>query len=933
MTSLSLRGALLACIAEGRGTTPPPASGLPTTMTLVNTSGSTQASGFITPIFGMTFRQGDIPSGDAPTFTVSGTPQPYSWGLQSYWPDGSLLHASFMFRCTSSIAGSGSLTVDINSGGSAPSASARTLTEVYAQDLKTGGTGLGSFGGLTGTWNGYVRSDSNNTEQYVYLDGDAGKVWRIRTDMAQTAGGSPHGQLLVYHFVHALTDGSGNLGGFRYIARVNQPIYNSGSTPAQRAFASISTQYGAGPTSIPTPWPFTNINFTTAAAGVDCTVASAGTHNLYCGAQSGSGGSYVNAVPGYLSATTDANLSTSQIYYAYTYGLADNNTVFRLCTNPNGFSTQITMAGGTSTFVPIPVCLFAGSVFTADAQAKVNFFQGTGSMSTDGTVRTQFNREYLHSTGAIPPWNLSVSGTAFGGTIKDIPDIVGASSTSYWSGTPTWNPVSVGPLSPAARGVSGNSPDIGPLTTWHCTHFYNQSAVSDFAVRAITFASDFDGAGLRDAATGNYLNFSNSSYTGMPAPSSNQQNTVMAISSSCYGFTAPSTPSASTGYLMGGQQDSQHRPCEALYGFVVFGEPHFYDLMIEYAQAAFLQISGASRVPTSPAGYGILFTSTQQGLRGSAWCFRDLLGAATFSALISPDGSDIPTYLKDLVSANLTYINTLYSSTYIGSTLNGQNSWRKVAVDNSFVDISSGGFMMGYHENIMAWAQALGWSGAATWNNNYSTWLNYVISNFGAYHLYAEYDGATLLNTVDYGPAISSFTQYGITSGVYGSLTWTSGGSRHFNADAPILGYVVTAGDQWVFHDDQGKPGNFSYSTGYYAVNVSGNAFDLAASPGGSPITPSNSGTIVAASGPYYLDASSPFLLLAAPPLASSGLIPSSSTGQNDSYLLYRQMAWNWAVAAGATGYSTALAESVTRLNVYFPDFTSNANWYGQDTL
>ncbi len=933
MTSLALRIALLGCIAEGRGTTPPPASGLPTTMTLVNTSGSTQAANFVSPIFGMTFRKGDIPSGTAPTFTISGTPQPFSWGMLSYWNDGSLRHGSFMFRCSSSIAGSGTLSITINSGGTAPTTSARTLTEVYAQSLKVGGAGIGSFGGLSGTWNGYVRSDSNNTEQFVYLDGAAGKTWRIKTDMATTPGGSPHGQLLVYHFVTALTDNSGNLGGFRHIARINQPVYNSGSTPAQRSFASISTQYGAGPTSIPLTWPFNNINFTTAAASTTCTVAALGTQNLYGGAQSG-GGDYVNVVPGYLSSTTDANLSTSQIYYAYTYGAANNNTVFRLGTNANGPSSHISMAGGIGTFVPIPVCLFGGSIFTADSQGRSNFFQGTGSMAADNTVRTQFNQTYLHSTGAIPPWSLSVNGTAFGGTIKDIPAIVGASSVSYWSGSPTWSPVNSGPLALASRGGPGSLPDIGPLTTFHCVHFYNQSAVSDLAVRSITFAGDFEGGGLRDAATGNYLNFGNSSYTNMPAPSSNQQSTVMAINSNCYGFTGPSTPPASgTGFLMGAEQDSQHRPNTTFYGFLVFGEPHFYDLLIESAQVAYLQTSGPARVPTSPAGYGIFFASSSQGLRGSTWGFRELMLAATFAAATPPDGSGITTYLSDLVGANFTFMDTLYSPTYLGSALSGQNSWRKVSVDNSFVDYSCGGFMMGYHECIMAWADGLGWSGARTWNNKYATWLNYVNSNFGLYHAYTEYDGATLVTNSSMGGPITSFTQYGITAGVYGSLSWRSSGTRRFTADGPVLGYVVTAGDQWVFHSDQGAPAGFSYSTGYYAVDVSGNDFNLSATVGGSPILPSNSGTLFPGFGSFTLDGSSPFLLLAAPPNAASGLIPSSSAGLNDSYLLYRKMAWGWKVAAGASGYSAVLTDATTRLSVFPPDFTTNANWLGQDTL
>lgn len=90
------------------------------TLTLVNTGGSTQAAGGVTPIFGWAFRQGDIPAGTAPQFLVSGVAQPYSWGCQSYWPDGSLCWAMFMLRTTAGIAGSGTLAVGVCGGGSAP---------------------------------------------------------------------------------------------------------------------------------------------------------------------------------------------------------------------------------------------------------------------------------------------------------------------------------------------------------------------------------------------------------------------------------------------------------------------------------------------------------------------------------------------------------------------------------------------------------------------------------------------------------------------------------------------------------------------------------------------------------------------------------------------------------------------------------------------
>lgn len=921
---------------QNNGVTPPPPPGSLTTMTLVNTSGSTQSANFITPVFGMTFKKGDITSGTAPIFTgtVSTTVYPYSWGLQSYYSDGSLRHASFMFLCKDSVPGSSNLSVTIKSGGTAPSASSRTLTEVYAQSIQIGGAGIGSFGGLSGTWNAYLTNDGNNTEQYVYLDGQAGKVWRIKTHFAQTSGGTAHGQLECYHYVTALQDNSGNLGGFRYIARITQPYYNNDTpTKALRAFSSISWQHGSGPTVVPLTWPFSNQTLTSTNGNQNFSCSG---HNFYSGAQAGPSTNFVNCVPGYLSATTDSALSTSQIYFAYTTGLATNTTQLNLSENPNG--SFLTPSGGTSTFVPLPTCLHFGSIWTADTQGRSNFFQGTGSMSSDNTVRTQYNQTYLHSTGAIPPWNLSVSGTTFGGTIKDIPSIVASSSTSYWTGTPAWNPVSCGPLSPNWRGGPGTDVDIGPQTVWHCHHFYNQSSVGDLVVRSVAFASDFDGVGsFRDVSTGNYINVSNTSYTGMPAPSSNQQIQVYAAGGNTNGFTGPSTPpSGETDFLWGGEQKTDHKPCMAYYAFLVFGEPHFHDLMVEAATGAEIEFFGPNRTPTSPAGYGIVLNYDGGGLRANVWRLRDIMLGATFMAHTPPDGSQIAQYLSDLATTNTAYANDIFSSTYLGSFLNSENAWL-VTSGTSFLDPSGSGYFRSYAGCVFSWFAALGDSSSMTWVNDVATWDNYILSNFGGYHNYAEYSGMVVLDSSgNYHAGISSGTLYGIPlQAVVGtSLTWTRT-SPCFSVDSTQFGYTVTAGDRYVFQADQtaGPPGGLSNLTPYYVVNVSGNTFDLSATLGGSVIIPTNTGTIPVIDPAGDLGLSSPYIVLASAPVASTGNIPTSTKGLPDGYLPYKKTSWDWAIAAGASGYSSLLTDASTRLNADFPDFTSDANWYTQSSF
>ncbi len=83
---------------------------LSTTITLQNDSGSAQAAGAPTEFTGWLFKDGDI-CGSAPIFVDAAndtTVQPYSAGMQTYFPSGCLMKATFVWMPTFSIAGNGS---------------------------------------------------------------------------------------------------------------------------------------------------------------------------------------------------------------------------------------------------------------------------------------------------------------------------------------------------------------------------------------------------------------------------------------------------------------------------------------------------------------------------------------------------------------------------------------------------------------------------------------------------------------------------------------------------------------------------------------------------------------------------------------------------------------------------------------------------------
>lgn len=195
-----------------------PAGSALATLTLVNSGGATQPSGVPTQTFGQPFKDGDIAPGTAPQFTVAGVSQPFSAGLQSYWPSGCLKFATFMLLPTFSLAAGASRVVTIARGGSWPAASRRTLGEVYAQNLVVTAPAYPSpHNSRSGTYGAWLLGDANNYKQVVWLDGAAGKAWKISTHMAQTRGGAKDGMLVCDHYIMALNNASGGLGGFRWM--------------------------------------------------------------------------------------------------------------------------------------------------------------------------------------------------------------------------------------------------------------------------------------------------------------------------------------------------------------------------------------------------------------------------------------------------------------------------------------------------------------------------------------------------------------------------------------------------------------------------------------------------------------------------------------------------------------------------------------------
>jgi hypothetical protein len=190
-------------------------------------------------MFGQPFKQGDIPAGEYPAFTLTNdTPVPATIHSVTTWPDGSMKWCGVMLRVPAAVAGNGSLTVNIKNGGTAPASSARALSDFTAANLSVELVGVTN---LSGTWTATLSDAIANGTAVQIGDGPAGAIWRVLGDFKQSS--AAHGQLVCWHYVAALQNASGGLLGVRYLGRVAQP-WGDVTTPTatyRRVTASLKS--------------------------------------------------------------------------------------------------------------------------------------------------------------------------------------------------------------------------------------------------------------------------------------------------------------------------------------------------------------------------------------------------------------------------------------------------------------------------------------------------------------------------------------------------------------------------------------------------------------------------------------------------------------------------------------------------------------------
>jgi len=781
----------------GRASAPPPPGpgALIATITLKNQSASATPAEFFPRMFGQPLEPGDILVGEYPRYELAdGTPCAASFGEPTYHPDGSVSFLPVVLRVPTSIAGSGSLTINVKGGGSAPSASAVSASTVTSSsDLKVSANALRNW--TAGEWVTSVNQGITDGDVWVFANGPAGRVLRVYEGFRQA--GADHGQAGMWHYVQVLQNSAGGLFGLRHLGKFANGWHDV-TTPQINTLVADAVVLKNGATIVRNIAPlaaartfswssgFTAANITNLANGMAVRLSTTG------------------ALP--------AGLSSNTAYFIRLSGgngFTLHNSIQDVDYNSN--AVVATDAGsGTHTLTPaVQLEYYAAGPYTAGVGGDFEFVQAGGSGS-ECDVTVTVDRAYRKASKLFGPIRTDLSPVA-------VP------SRDY-------NIETFQDLDPAQNNT-GERPDIGYITGWCSRHFISGTGIN--TIRTHAYQQGLRSWSLRRRATKQPINLTDDSYPELGAamqsfrfyPGNTAANS---------GVNSP----ADWGRLRG-VFDWSHQPQIAAYAYLVTGEPQFLDASIDMAVAAVANI--ANRNPlVSGTQYSAIVLRDEYQIRVEAWTIRDL----AFAAMLTPanySGAPLGTYFKNILAENFDYLKaekatgTAFSQThkFYPSTNAQQGSWQlsylltavnlaytatgdadaklaaedlianfdAIRVNKSLHPISNyNNFMLGGPKGIDDWSKLV-------FSNSFNTQLPNVLS----------YDAST--DTFSVVPVAGMGT--------------------------PVNGAVVLVRPG----GSGGVPSGMSADTRYYMRDVAGNSFKLAAAPGGAVVDIQSTGT---GSGDYW---------------------------------------------------------------------------------
>lgn len=835
--------------------------------------------------------------------------------------------------------------VKIYSGGTTPSNSGFSPS-----NLTTGGhdpnvqvTGKSNLSGtyVSDLAQGITDANSDN---YNYMDGQAGAVQRVRECFRLTnTSGSCHGQLEGYFYVQELPNSGGTFGFGRWMHRLAEPWYNV-TSPQQSylTFSAWATYDGASlaKSMFSTQFGVSN-NFDWHVS--DCIGSACGFFeatgytpgSVFVINANNTGGS----LPSGMAANTD--------YWVYPGGAASaNQTWFTMrngTSDGSGVVVPASACTGTCSFTAYPWIPPFGSLFTANPNGLYDFFQGSGSVSADSHVRITFNNYYWRSTRMIPPYALgAVGATPY---INLATSLVGPGGNTNF--IQNYIPDTLGPIQ-AGIDATGESDWIGPEPVWVSNHVFLQDASDENYIRTVSLDGQTMPVMLLNNSTHTIPVVNNTTYTGMPSP-----NTSLYWSASAVIGYGGVQPVANSSVWLGTYQDTAfvHMPEWDYYAELAFGEPQFHDNLQNWGSTAVVnhvgglnpgtttinsQInamggyssngSGERSITLSGTTYYGLATEFDDLTRPEAWSVRTEGQALAIGSSYGPAAASVHQYFNDNLNAQYTVESTYQSMLpALAQTLGTMSEAQTGAVGQSE------SWTQGYNMMSLAYISAINdtpsWGQIATGNFTAKFW-KFVDSTFGVWAIPTYEDARrmySLYNTPsagsqDYAPYLTNTNNYCITGtgssggGTQWTIGWNASSATFTDLTYPT-NYVETNGDIVIFWGDNGGyfgtppaaltsyGANSGYWFPFYMVNAnpSLHTFQLAATSGGSPITMTDTNNTTPCVAPYGMKS------------YTTTSINNAPLGRG--YMQNEVGALNWWSAVGGTVDATTLSDMQNNLS------------------
>jgi len=757
-----------------------------TTLTVQNTSGSAITGDFVTQPIGLTFKDGDIAPGTYPQVQLTGgTPCPMNVDMITRYASG------YMKHCTSpgivvpntSLAGPGSLTLNVLNNGSAPAATALSISNITARDLKVVLAGLTN---LSGTW---TASLNDQFEVKTIGSGPAGMCWRIMCHFKQS--GSAHGQLECYFYVYAVQNSVGGLYRIRLMPAIAQPWYDINS-PTTKAYRVCTATVQDGATVLQTMGPSPQ-SITTASGSASITATA---HPFEQGM-----GVRLTAAP--------SGFSTG---HSYGVNYLDANHIGLY--DPEISLDSIT--AGSTTTTTATFILYSSQFtkhFGANADATYLSIQGGGSASTEPTVRVVQNKTYLRSTRQFPPYDIAATPITL--------SVPAGGSGSYY-------PNGHGYLDPVNTTSGGDHEYIGPLTSSSATRFILDTAAAEQINRVTALSMGEMWQNIRYSGT-NTVPVLNNGSDGAGTPYPNMGGSLFPATNDSFtgfqffwngssgqtgGFTTPAGIEAQFINLT-----TNHYPNYHYLEWMLTGEPQYADMVTD--GASYLQMSRSVQRTDVGANvyYGTVLRDEGQ-TRVDAWSIREL----TLAAYALPDAywdGETKQYFTDCAKASFDSI-VAYNATE--TTIWKDNGFYFFTIAQANCGAQT--WQLSYLMESVAFAYGVSeYANALTFLNHLMKFPSGIKSNTGSLFSYTSYQFSCRSGGAPGDPVVSSMDEIHYAPGGTIAGGWSTDGSTTLsignNSGSP---FTLTDGDRiqwWDISHGGAPPTGPALMTSYYARNVS----------------------------------------------------------------------------------------------------------------